>query len=156
MSELEEAELHIGGIRVRNDGTARRVQRRQAQTSRVNVAPRFSDHDMYVDNSCTRRHADALPSTGGLVPYDSDCSIDSAMQDYLDNISQDGLCVLNPVNRRINADGHAFCFNSNIRVHACEPDSNLVLLPWGRCRPRRSMLEDRRYAVILMQSVSQL
>lgn len=92
---VEEAELHIGSFRVQQDGTARRVQqRRQPALSQANAS-------LPLKQRYTSYHRDTLPADANSFSSSedasvcgSDCSLDSAMQDYLDNISQDGLCVL--------------------------------------------------------------
>ena len=96
---VEDAELHIGSFRVQYDGTARRVQQRSRtagnQATASSDPPKGRETNLYPDSVPV--DVNSMSPSEDVSVCESDCSLDSAMQDYLDNISHDGLCVLTHV-----------------------------------------------------------
>eukprot|EP00892_Ulva_mutabilis_P000142 jgi/Ulvmu1/10128/UM006_0081.1 len=91
----EDVDVHIGNMRVSSDGTVRRAQNvSNTEPSHTVSSQAVDDHD----HQATYYH-DAELDVGGRLgdgseSFDTDaCSMDSVMQDYLDNISQDNMEV---------------------------------------------------------------
>lgn len=87
----EDAEIHIGSIRVRSDGTVRQEQRRGQAKPTVSMSSRqLNSHQQQDTSNYGGRFDDGRLSAAGSVEDDADAdSMDSALRDYLDNVTQD-------------------------------------------------------------------